>query len=79
MSRYDCAPTGGIDLSGTKNEKTGEEKIPVYIVMVVVRCDIFLVQIAIMCHRIPCPSRVSSDPAYVVPVVSGTRIVYHAV
>ena len=50
-----------------------------YIVMAIVRWDVLLVHIAIMCHRVPGPGRVSSYSTYMIPVISRTCIVYHVV
>ena len=72
---------GGIDFSG-KGGESGERPRYVllpHVVMAVVRCDIFLVQIAVGCHRVPGPSGVPGDSADVIPVVSRTSIIYHEV
>ena len=53
--------------------------VPTYIVVAIVRRDVFLVQFAVMCHCVPGPSGVVGDSTYIIPVVSGTRIVYHVV
>ena len=53
--------------------------VPTYIVVAIVWWDVLLVHIAIMCHRIPGPGRVSSDSTYMIPVISRTCIVYHVV
>ena len=50
-----------------------------HIVVAIVRGDVFLVQIAMVCHRIPRPSGVASDPAYIIPVIPGARVVHHVV
>ena len=50
-----------------------------HIVVAIVRCDVLLVQIAIRCHRVPGPGRVPGDSVHVIPVISGTRIVHHAI
>ena len=47
--------------------------------MAIVRWNVFLVQIAIMCHRVPGPSRIPSGSTDPIPVVSGTRIIQHVV
>ena len=72
---------GGIDSSGVDDKNKGEVKIVVlaYIVMAIVGRDVSLVQIAMVCHCIPSPSGVFSDPTYIIPVVSRTRIVHHVV
>ena len=51
----------------------------IYIVMAIVGRDVPLIQVAMVCHRVPGPSGVLSYLAYIIPVVSGTRIVYHIV
>ena len=50
-----------------------------YIIVAIARRDVFLAQIAIRCHRVPGPGGVPSDSVYVVPVISGTCIVYHVI
>ena len=50
-----------------------------YIVMTIIRCDVFLVQVAIRRHRIPGPSRVPSNSTDVIPVIFGTCVVYHII
>ena len=50
-----------------------------YIVMAIVGRDVPLIQIAMVCHCVPSPSGVVGDSTYIIPVVSGTRIVYHVV
>ena len=72
---------GGIDSSGVDDKNKGEVKIVIlaYIVMAIVGCDVSLVQIAMVCHCIPSPSGVFSDPTHIIPVVSRTRIVHHVV
>ena len=50
-----------------------------YVVVSIIRRDIFLVQVAVRCHRVPAPTGVLSDPVDVIPVISGTRIVHHVV
>ena len=62
-----------------KNKRGEDDLFLAYVVMTIVRWDVFLVQIAIMCHRVPGPSGVPSNSANVVPVVSGTCIVHHGV
>ena len=47
--------------------------------MAIIWRDVFLVQIAVRCHRVPGPCRVPGDPADVIPVISGTRIVHHSI
>ena len=53
--------------------------LPAYIIMAIARWDVFLVQITVVFHRVPGPSGVISDPAYIIPVISGTCIVHHVV
>ena len=50
-----------------------------YIVVAIVRCDVFLIQIAMMGHCIPRPSGVVGDSTYIIPVVPGARIVHQVV
>ena len=47
--------------------------------MAVVRCDVFLVPIAIRRHCVPGPGGVPSDSVDVIPVILGTCIVYHVI
>ena len=53
--------------------------VSAYIIVAIVRRDVPLIQITMVCHRIPRPSGVVGDPAYIIPVVPGTRIVHHVV
>ena len=72
---------GGIDLPGW-TIRLGEKKrypLQAYIVVAIIRGNVFLAQIAVVCHRIPGPSGVVRDPTYIIPVVSGARIVHHVV
>ena len=57
----------------------GKFPFPAYIVVAIVRCDIFLVQITIMCHRVPAPRGIPGNAADMIPVTSGTGIVDHVV
>ena len=50
-----------------------------YIVVVIVRLDVSLVQITIWFHCVPGPLGVFNDFTVVIPVVFGTGIVYHVV
>ena len=50
-----------------------------YIVVVIVRRDVSLVQAAVVCHCVPGPGGVFGDSTDVIPVVFGTGIVYHVV
>ena len=49
---------GDTDLSGAdgKNKRGEDDLFLAYVVMTIVRWDVFLVQIAIMCHRVPGPN-----------------------
>ena len=72
---------GSIDLTEW-TIRMGEKKrypLKAYIVVAIVRGNVFLAQIAMVCHRIPGPSGVVRDPTYIIPVVSGARIVHHVV
>ena len=60
-------------------EENRRALLPAYIVVAIVRRDVFLVHIAIGCHRVPGPGRVPSDSVYVVPVISGACIVHHVI
>ena len=62
-----------------ENGKRRGHLLLAYIVVAIVRWDVLLVHIAIMCHRVPGPGRVSSDSTYMIPVISRTCIVYHVV
>ena len=72
-------PTGGIDPSRKSDENEQKNLLLAYIIVVVIRRNVFLVQVTVTCHRVPGPSRIPNDSADVIPVIFGTGSIDHGV
>jgi len=50
-----------------------------HIIVAIVWWDVFLVQIPVLRHRVPCPIRIASDFTDVIPVIFGPSVIHHTV
>jgi hypothetical protein len=47
--------------------------------MTIIWWDVFLIQVPILGHRVPCPIRVAGDLTDVIPVILGPSVIHHIV